>query len=402
MAAAGGAWWRSGVLAAEVAVLLGCAVLDVVSAAAAPGAPGGGSASLLAALVPSIGTAAAVVAVLRRRFPDRIEALCGGTALVSLLVSGLSAAVAAGGALPQRPPELTELAALALLTGAACRRLPPRQALTAVAPAGAAVIAATLPHAPVTVLSPLPDPALWAAWGVSVAAGSALRALDARWRRLLLAARDAERVRLARELHDVVAHHVTGIVVLAQAAGSLERRAGREPEGYLEIERAGAEALAELRRLVGALRSPPEEDSVATEVAEIVRRAAADDGLAEVRLDGVAGLELPAAAARAVRRVLTESLTNARRHAPGRSFTAVRVRVARRFVLHRLVVEVTNDGVRDGAGAPGPGDSAGYGLVGMAERLREAGGALFAGPHRRDRWRVTAVLPLAQRGEGPR
>lgn len=195
-----------------------------------------------------------------------------------------------------------------------------------------------------------------------------------------------ERSRIARELHDVVSHHVSAIVVQAGA----ERR-GMPADSAVartleDIESAGRQTLTELRRLLGVLRvdesaplSPQPGLADLPALLESVRAAGVRATL-EVHGDPLAvgeGVEL------AAYRVVQESLTNVAKHAA--SGTA---RVLVRWSGSGLEVEVTDDGGTSAGLVPGTG----YGLVAMRERLRAYGGAVEAGPTA-DGFRVRAVLP---------
>lgn len=205
-------------------------------------------------------------------------------------------------------------------------------------------------------------------------------------------ARAQERLSIARDLHDVVAHEVTGIVVQVQA---LRYIADRDPDAVRaalpDIEASGARALESMRGMVSRLRDPGEAP-LAPDPAEGLARLAspAADGRPEVTVlcEGSVD-ELPPTVGTAVLRIAQESVTNALRHARG----ATRVRV---------VVEAGPDGARtevcdDGRGTGGP--TGGYGLVGMAERVRLLGGRFSAGPREGEPgWRVRAWLPSAEAG----
>ncbi len=201
-----------------------------------------------------------------------------------------------------------------------------------------------------------------------------------------------ERVRIARELHDVVAHSL-GVVTVQAGVG---RRIGAaDPEEALRALRAvevtGRSALEELRRILGLLR----DDETATptlapapgirdlaELAEVVRAAGTPVSLT------VTGevAALPAAAALTVYRIIQEALTNVVKHAGG---AAASVRVA--AGPDGVRIAVTDDGPGRGAGV----DLAGrHGIVGMRERAAVFGGTLDAGPLARGGFQVTAFLPV--------
>ncbi|GAA4970352.1 histidine kinase [Yinghuangia aomiensis] len=216
--------------------------------------------------------------------------------------------------------------------------------------------------------------------------------------RVAQAIRDAERrvaderLRIARELHDVVAHSMAGIAV--QAAATLRMLGDPDPEvrdSLTAIRTASREALGELRATVGMLR-----DSGLTETDGLERL---DTLIAAVRKAGVpvdlerSGTEVPLAAptGHAAYRIVQESLTNVLRHA-GRGATA-QVKVA--YGENELLLEVVDDG-RGPAGLPGSG----HGLSGMRERAEAVGGTVAAGAAGPDRagFRVSARLPIAASG----
>jgi signal transduction histidine kinase len=198
----------------------------------------------------------------------------------------------------------------------------------------------------------------------------------------------AERARMAREMHDVVAHHVSLMVVQAEAGPALlDRSPESAVRAFDSIGETGRQALTELRHVLGTLRSP------APAAREPVPGVAALPGL----LDGVrrAGLTvehlvtgrptpLPPAGDRAAFRVIQESLTNVVKHASGRTVTVT---------LH-YDDRALHIGVRDDGTGSGVGSGAGYGLAGMRERVSSLGGAFTAGLAEGGGWAVTAVIPL--------
>ncbi len=208
------------------------------------------------------------------------------------------------------------------------------------------------------------------------------------WQRQQREIRNQERVALARELHDTVAHHVSAIAVQAQAGGVV---AGIQPEKAVEvlaaIEAEASRTLAEMRSMVRVLREEKVVDySPQLGVADLPALARADAAPAvEVSVDGaLAGLARPVDAA--LYRLAQESLTNAIRHA--RSATRVGIDVRRVGDAVRLRVS------DDGHPAPGPAPQPGFGLLGMAERAQLLGGSLSAGPGPEGGWVVEAVLPV--------
>lgn len=251
---------------------------------------------------------------------------------------------------------------------------------------------------------------LFSVLAVVVAAYSLLLRLQSVQRvRELRAVRSAERLELARELHDLVAHHVTGIVVEARAARFTKVSAERAEEIFGRIEAAGDEALGSMRRLVKILREGAEDSGTGAGPGPGTAGAGAGTapvaGLREIRglterfavtgppvvLYVEEGLEtrLPADVAATAHRIVLEALTNIGKHAA----TATAVRIGLRTVPAGLEVRIADDGGRPARlneGARGGG----YGLVGMAERAEALGGSLTAGPAPEGGWLVTAVLPL--------
>ncbi|MFR9730497.1 sensor histidine kinase [Saccharopolyspora sp. MS10] len=239
---------------------------------------------------------------------------------------------------------------------------------------------------------------------LSVGSGLYFRARDGERSRTVRSAveqaQQAERLALARELHDVVAHHVTGIVVQAQAAQLV---AARKPEAAAEamerIATSGTEALVAMRRLVASMRgAEPAGTSGATEQATTDLTAdltALVEGAGpEVSLRLELDQEIPQEVARSALRLVQESLTNAGKHAPDATEIVVTVRSPQ----ERLHIRVADNG-SGGRTAP-VGGSGGYGLVGMRERIELLGGRFSAGPAERAGWRVDAWLPLAEREQG--
>ncbi len=200
-----------------------------------------------------------------------------------------------------------------------------------------------------------------------------------------------ERARIARELHDVVTHHVNLVVLQAMAAsGMLDRDPEKVREPLAVIERSGREALTEMRRLLGVLREDDAERPLAPQpgvddVSELVgtaRSAGLSVGLA------VSGepQPLPTGLGLTVYRIVQEALTNAARHAAGS-----RVGVSLRYEPEAVEVAVVDDGGRDLEHAP-PGG--GRGLLGMRERVAVYAGTIDAGPVPDGGFAVHARLPL--------
>jgi len=200
-----------------------------------------------------------------------------------------------------------------------------------------------------------------------------------------------ERARIARELHDVVAHDVSVMVVQAAAAKRIvEREPDRAEEAIVSIEGTGREALAEMRRLLGVLRRGDEDLALAPQPS----LSRVDALLARTRAAGLdVALErsgddapLPAGVDLAAYRVVQEALANVVRHA-GAEHATVRLTYDPRAV----VVEV----VDDGRGAADGGGKAGHGLIGLRERVDLYGGDFEAGPRAEGGFGVRARLPVA-------
>lgn len=206
---------------------------------------------------------------------------------------------------------------------------------------------------------------------------------------------DAERLRIAREVHDTVAHAIAVINVQAGVtAHVLDRRPERARETLEAIEQTSSRALREMRTILGVLRDDDgrgphpglaEVDELAT--------TARDAGL-DVELDAPAPPDaVPSAVGSAVYRILQESLTNVIRHAG-----PTRVTVALDYDPDAVAVRVTDDG--RGTGAPARPEAApgGRGIAGMRERCLLLGGELAAGPTAAGGFEVAARIPLVPSG----
>ena len=199
----------------------------------------------------------------------------------------------------------------------------------------------------------------------------------------------AERARIARELHDVVAHHVSVMVVQADGAGyALRTDPDRAQAALRAISTTGRQALTEMRRLLGVLRSADQHTELAPmpglgELRELLDQARAAGLEVSYTLTGTPR-ELPEGAELAAYRVVQESLTNTRKHA-GLAATAT---VTLSYERDGLIVQVTDDGMATPSGEPG-----GHGLAGMKERIGMYGGTVSAGPLAGGGFRVRAWLP---------
>lgn len=205
-----------------------------------------------------------------------------------------------------------------------------------------------------------------------------------------LAALEHERTRMARELHDILAHSVS---LMGVQAGAAEQVLGTDPERAVpvlqSIQRTARDSVGELRRLLAMLRA----DDFGTDLApqpslhelETLLARMREAGLpVEIRFEGPTqqippGIELTAY------RVVQEALTNALKHA-----RPAQVDVSFRYEGDRLDIDVWNDGVQDRAKSNGPG----HGLIGMRERVSLYGGTLDAQPEDDGTFRVLASIPL--------
>ena len=219
----------------------------------------------------------------------------------------------------------------------------------------------------------------------TLAVGAAFRYRARARARELDQAKLLERERLARDLHDTVAHHVSAMAIRAQAGLAM---AEIQPEAAAEalklIESEASRALTEMRAMVRLLRDDqPAELTPSPRIADLEQLAHTRTGPpVDVEINGEVGTVPPPVAA-AIYRLAQESVTNARRHA--RHATRIEVRLTADEKEIRL--KVSDDG------EPGQQGSSGYGLVGMAERAGLLGGTCEAGPNPDRGWTVTATLP---------
>jgi signal transduction histidine kinase len=199
----------------------------------------------------------------------------------------------------------------------------------------------------------------------------------------------AERARIARELHDVIAHHVSMMVV---QAGAERRVLDAENESTREvlttIERVGRGALTEMRRLVGMLRGD-EEDALAPQpgigdVASLVAQMRSAGLDVDLQMEGESR-DIPVGVDLSAYRIVQEGLTNALKHA-GHARTMVQVR----YGVDSLELEIADDGDP----SPVEVDRGGHGLVGMRERVALYGGTLDAGRRPAGGFAVRVLLPI--------
>jgi signal transduction histidine kinase len=200
----------------------------------------------------------------------------------------------------------------------------------------------------------------------------------------------AERVRIARELHDVVAHHVS---VMGVQAGAARRVMSRQPQQAVEaltsIEGSSRTALVEMQRLLGFLRSEGDGEGIGSQpgldrIGDLVAESQQPDLDVTLAIDGDKPFLSPTLDVSAYR-IIQEALTNSRKHSSGHNAS---VRIS--YGSTTLELEVLDDG------SPGPatGAGAGHGLVGMRERAALHGGRVDAGPLAGGGYGVRATFPL--------
>ncbi|BBC38941.1 Histidine kinase [Streptomyces graminofaciens] len=323
-----------------------------------------------------------------------VPALAAAANIVTLLVAGQKGGFGPG-----------QAAVLLSLLMVAVRTCPPGWALACGLLDGIVLLALPLPYYAVQ-----PDGSFYGVLallllftGVTAGLAAYLRTLDHRRNQAVTETRRAERLAMAADLHDFVAHHVTGILVQTQVARMMTTTQPERLDPVLAgIERAATEALASMRRTVGVLRDHDDEPETAD------RRPAGDlAGIDELvrGFDGVGGVDghtavlhlapgvpddLPHEVQAAAFRVVQEALTNVRRHAAD----ATEVTVGLHYDGGALRVAVRDDG-RGGARLPEAARGGGFGLVGLNERVTALGGRIQArrradGPG----WEVVAALPV--------
>ncbi|SED45545.1 sensor histidine kinase [Streptomyces sp. TLI_105] len=204
-----------------------------------------------------------------------------------------------------------------------------------------------------------------------------------------------ERARIARELHDVVAHHMSVITVQADSAPyRIPELPDAAREEFTSIAASARESLAEMRRLLSVLRSDGGEGERAPQpgldrVQQLVEATVRAGVPAELRLAADLG-EVPQAVDLSAYRIVQEALANVVRHAPGAS-TRVSVRADEGWLT---VLVVNGPSLEEGSGVERGAPGTGHGLVGMRERVRLTGGSLDTGPLPDGGFRVAARLPL--------
>ena len=199
-----------------------------------------------------------------------------------------------------------------------------------------------------------------------------------------------ERSRITRELHDVLAHSVSVMTVQASAVRRLLKpEQEREREALMTVEETGRQALAEMRRMLGIMRSDHEVAALAPQpglgtLPELVEQVRQSGLPVELSVEG-RPVALPAGVDLSAYRIVQEALTNALKHAgPAHAWVSVR------YAEADVEIEIENDGRNHG-----DGDGAGHGLVGMRERVALCGGELHSGPRPGGGFKISARLPVA-------
>jgi signal transduction histidine kinase len=274
------------------------------------------------------------------------------------------------------------------------------------AAAGGTAAALVIPAAGDAVSEPIFVVAMYAVFAAAWALGDGLRSRRAYLAELEARAERSEReqeerarravaeeqARIARELHDVISHNVSVMVVQAAAGGDVfASHPERAREALGSIESTGREALTELRRLLGVVRPAGEEDRPGfvpqpglARLPDLIEQVSASGLRVELTVVGEPR-ELPAGVDLSAFRIVQEALTNTLKHAG-----ASRADVALCYGAAGLELEVVDDGSGEGAGG------AGRGIIGMRERAGLFGGELLAGPRPSGGFAVRATLPLGE------
>ncbi len=391
------AWYCRHVFAVDVAIAVGFALLDtgstLVGSSWWPNHPG-----TLAWTMLGVQAAACLSLIVRRRAPLTVIGILGAfTLAVTLLISP------AGALVPAHPdniwaPYATTLAAYGPLYYRLRHRPSRRAGWIALAALTVIVARPWQPSATIITIGVLRvavGPLLALYFGARERLIQVLteRAERAERERHLLAeqARAEERARLAGEMHDIVTHRVSLMVL---QAGALRMTATDEAtrQAAEELRVAGCQALDELRDLVGILHTAPDADEPvsAPDFAALIAESTAVGTPAELIVDGDPGLASPIVR-RTVYRVVREALTNVRKHAPG---ARVLVRVS--YDPSQVRLEVRNTPPADPAGpaqAGLAGTGSGLGIAGLRQRIELVHGTLRAGPVPDGGFCVEATLP---------
>lgn len=396
--------WRRRAIIAVLLAIVGAPIVAAVNARSLDRLVGLGCAAALAALVTCVAAGPSA-----RRGSGR---LLMGAATTSLVVT--ASVVLANGAIVDTTPGLVasqaEVVTLLVMTAVAVRWSSPRSVTPTVGLVTAAVAAVPLR------VRDAEDPnltavgvAVWALVALAAAVvGYHLRALDDRRLQSVLEARHAQRLQLASDLHDFVAHDVSEMLALAQAGSTIAAASPDEAELFRMIEQAAHRALRSMDQTVhmlhvgeqdaGGIGLVPDGQDLA-QLPELARRFQAANGVV-VHLD-VAPPDtlriLPTTVSTVLYRVAVEALTNIRRHAPTAHTVEIRVRRSVTSDTDNVAVSIVNDGAHDEPTRSPDGIARrnGLGLPAMAARVADVGGTFTAGPCHPDRWRVDVTAPLS-------
>lgn len=365
----------------EIAMLGWLGMMQLVDLAVAASVGG------LQWLVPFCGACGIAAVVLRRRY--RLEGFSVMLAL-SFAVSMLIGITGLEGA-----PGSAETGALLVLLIGVLRHVQPVRLAAALACAALVVLMAEASGRDYVNSGLAFSFLLFAGWSMAAGVGGYLRFQQERRTEAVHSVRRAERLELARELHDLVAHHITGIVVQAQAARTVaETRPDAVAPALDAIAAAGSEALTSMRRMVTVLRTEDDADRrpgvTLADLRMLTDRFSSDGPKVAFEIgQGLDDRTLAPEVMTTLHRVLQEALTNVRKHAPRTAWVEADLRRYERAVLLR---------VRNFGSSSDPRVSrlgGGFGLVGMAERVEALGGRLYAGPSPEGAWEVVAEFPLA-------
>lgn len=331
-----------------------------------------------------VGAAICVAALLRERGR-------GWAALVGLVIVTTAMLVARTSHLPGEPGAAATLAML-VLGGSAFRTVKPWPS-AAIAIGGFALMGASSLNADPTHGShPAPTQFGVMGWLAAIGCGLGLRVLDVRRQTVAEIIRRDERLSLARELHDVVAHHLTGIVLQAQAARVVGQGAPERLSGTLAgIEGAGTDALAAMRRVIGLLREADDGGGTTStpKLDQLTELIGYFEGLGpkvQLKLPADEAV-LPPEVATTIYRIVQESLTNIARHAAKARSATVSIAQNEKSIT----VEITNEASAEPSRFR---HGSGHGLLGMRERVEAIGGTLAVGPRPGVGWSVRASLPV--------
>ncbi|MEV4471762.1 sensor histidine kinase [Nonomuraea salmonea] len=338
-------------------------------------------------LVPICGVAGITALVLRRRYRTQ-----GYLALLGLsFVTSMALAAIGNGGLPG----MTETGSLLILTLGVLRHAEPVRNAALLSCLGLAVLMAEAGGREYHNAGLMFSFLLFASWTLTAGVGGYLRFQQERRIEAVHSVRRAERLELARELHDLVAHHITGIVVQAQAARTV---AESSPQAVLPaldaIASAGSDALTSMRRMVTVLRAADEAGRTPgvtlADLRMMTERFSAEGPKVAFEIgQGIDDRTLPPEVMTTLHRVLLEALTNVRKHAARTAWVEAELRRLEQLVTLR----VRNFG--SGSDSRVSRLGGGFGLVGMAERVEALGGRLYAGPSPEGAWEVVAEFPLS-------